>query len=63
MRMHDHEAPARLTAAQAAKEAGLSKRTILYAIERGELKADNPAGLGYVITRAAFERYMSKRAA
>lgn len=56
-------AASRLTVTQAASESKLARRTILYAIERGDLKAEKMGGAGYVIRRTAFERYLANRAA
>lgn len=62
--MPNQETPARLlSAAQAAAETGLAKRTINLAIADGRLKAEMVGGMGYVITRRALERFMAKREA
>ena len=63
MHMHDQAAqPKRLSAAAAASESGIPKRTILYAIKAGHLKAELVDGLGYLIRRGDFDKYLSRRA-
>jgi excisionase family DNA binding protein len=52
-----------LTAAQAARESGIPKRTIQYALRTGELKAAKLHGLTgtYVITRTDFNTWLAQR--
>ena len=61
--MHNNASP--LSAAQAATETGIPKRTILAAITRGELKAQKlpgPRG-AYIINRRSLDAFLSRRAA
>jgi excisionase family DNA binding protein len=55
--------PELLTAAQAATESGIPKRTIQYALRNGELKAAKLHGLTgtYVITRNDFDDWLAQR--
>lgn len=54
-----------ISAAQAATETGIPKRTILAAITRGDLKAKKLPGLrgAYIINRRNLDAYISKKQA
>lgn len=54
---------ATLSASAAAAESGIPKRTILYAIERKHLKAEKVPGVGYIIRRRDFTRWLERREA
>lgn len=59
--MHNRATKRTLSAAAASAESGIPKRTVLYAIERGHLRATLFDGLGYVIKRRDFERWLAER--
>lgn len=59
--MHNQAPSAKLSAATASAESGIPKRTILYAITAGHLRAEKIPGLGYVIRRSDFARYLAGR--
>lgn len=56
---------AKLTTASASESSGVPKRTIIAAINRGDLRAEKLPGItgSFLITQTALDRWMAKRAA